>query len=55
VSKQVKCVPGGHEVELDKAYWCNRCGFYICYKHAETSFLDTSVKCRKGHELSRAR
>jgi len=53
--KKVQCVPGGHEVELDHAYWCNRCGFYICHKHIENTFFTNKVTCKKGHEVHKAR
>jgi len=53
--KKVQCVPGGHLIPIDKAYWCNQCGQYLCYDHARTSYTVNTVKCPKGHEVSKAR
>jgi hypothetical protein len=54
MSDKVQCVPGGHQVSLDKAYWCNQCGYYLCYIHAQTSLIVNTVKCLKGHEVKKA-
>jgi hypothetical protein len=53
--KKVQCVPGGHQISLDEAYWCNRCDQYMCYKHARPSALVNTVKCPKGHEITRVK
>jgi hypothetical protein len=53
--KKVQCVPGGHQISLDKAYWCSRCEHYVCYDHARTSVVVNTVKCPKGHEITRAK
>jgi hypothetical protein len=53
--KTVQCVPGGHQVDLEHAYWCNKCGFYLCYKHLRTSVLTTRKTCERGHEVSKAK
>jgi len=53
--KKVQCVPGGHEISLEKAYWCDRCRYYVCYSHANTSILVNTVKCPKGHEVTKAK
>jgi hypothetical protein len=55
MSTKVRCVPGGHEIFLEQAYWCNRCGYYLCYTHAHTSMLVETIRCPKRHELSVAR
>jgi hypothetical protein len=55
MADKVQCVPGGHQISIDKAYWCNQCGQYLCYEHARTSFMVNTVKCPKGHEVSKAR
>lgn len=56
MAQTVQCVPGGHQVPLDKnVYWCATCGFYICYKHLWHATLSTAVKCPKGHEVSKAK
>jgi hypothetical protein len=52
MSIKVECVPGGHEIFLEQAYWCNSCGYYICYAHAHTSMLVETIRCPKRHELS---
>jgi len=49
---KVRCVPGGHDVFLEQAYWCNRCGNYLCYAHAYTSMFVEAIRCPKRHELS---
>jgi hypothetical protein len=49
---KVLCGPGGHEVFLEQAYWCDRCGYYLCYAHAHTSILVDTIRCPKRHELS---
>jgi hypothetical protein len=53
--KKVQCVPGGHQISIDKAYWCNRCEYYLCYEHARTSVMVNTLKCPKGHEITRAK
>jgi predicted RNA-binding Zn-ribbon protein involved in translation (DUF1610 family) len=53
--KKVQCVAGGHQIPLEKAFWCSHCGQYICYDHAKTSVLVNTVKCQKGHEVTKAR
>jgi hypothetical protein len=53
--KTVQCVPGGHQVDLEHAYWCNKCSFYLCYKHLRTSVLTTSKTYDRGHEVSKAK
>ena len=55
MADKVQCVPGGHQISVDKAYWCNQCGQYLCYEHARTSYLVNTVKCPKGHEVTKAR
>jgi hypothetical protein len=52
MSIKVLCEPGGHEVFLEQAYWCDRCGNYLCYSHALTSILVDTIRCPKRHELS---
>ena len=51
----VQCVPGGHQISTSDAYWCPRCNYYFCYRHALTSMWVNTVKCPKGHEATRAR
>jgi len=51
----VQCVPGGHAIPLSDAYWCQKCGHYLCYRHAHTGTFTSSIKCPKGHEIVRAR
>jgi hypothetical protein len=53
--KEVQCVPGGHQISLDKAYWCNHCEHYLCYSHARTTITVNTVKCPKGHEVTKVR
>jgi len=53
--KKVQCAPGGHQIPLDKAYWCNQCEHYVCYEHARKSLMVNTIKCPKGHEISKAR
>ena len=55
MSKRVQCVPGGHEIELDHAYWCNSCCSYMCYKHLVSSPFTTKLTCKKGHNVSKAK
>jgi len=55
MSEQVQCVPGGHRISLDEAFWCSRCDQYVCYKHALTSTFVNTVKCPRGHEVHKAR
>jgi hypothetical protein len=54
MSMKVRCEPGGHEVFLEQAYWCNACGYYLCYAHAHTSMLVEAIRCPKRHQLSLA-
>jgi hypothetical protein len=54
MSTKVRCEPGGHEIFLEQAYWCNRCGYYLCYAHAHTSMLVETIRCPKRHELGLA-
>jgi hypothetical protein len=54
MAKTVQCVPGGHQISLDDAYWCSQCESYVCYKHAKTSAWVNTVKCPRGHEVSKA-
>ena len=55
MAKHVQCVPGGHQVEIEKAYWCHRCNVYICYRHlVKSGFFEITVTCRKGHHVVRA-
>jgi len=51
----VQCVPGGHSISLSDAYWCQKCGYYLCYRHAHTGTFTSSIKCPKGHDVVRAR
>jgi hypothetical protein len=50
----VQCVPGGRSSSLSDTYWCQRCGFYLCYKHADTGTF-TSMECPMGHDVTRSR
>lgn len=50
---KVQCGPGGHEIFIEQAYWCSRCGYYTCYQHALTSFLVDTIQCPNRHELIR--
>lgn len=40
---------------LEQTYWCDRCGYYLCYAHAHTSILVDTIRCPRRHELSLAR
>jgi hypothetical protein len=55
MSDKVQCVPGGHLISIEHAYWCNVCQFYLCYDHANSSYLVNTVKCPKGHQVTKAR
>lgn len=55
MSKKVQCVPGAHQISLDEAYWCNKCQQYLCRTHAITTAWVTTVKCRHGHEVHKAK
>lgn len=55
MATSVQCVPGGHQISISEAYWCGTCQYYLCYKHAQTSFWYTTVKCPKGHEITKAK
>jgi hypothetical protein len=48
---KVFCGPGGHDIFLEQAYWCGRCGLYVCHKHAVTSILIDKIWCPNRHEL----
>ncbi|MBX3299717.1 MAG: hypothetical protein KF736_09670 [Acidobacteria bacterium] len=52
-AEKVKCVPGGHDISLSDAYWCNECDWYICYMHLKKAMMTTEVKCPKGHHVSK--
>ena len=54
MANNVQCVPGGHQMSIEDAYWCDRCKQYLCYRHAHSSYLVNTVKCPKGHEVSKA-
>lgn len=54
LSKLVQCVPGGHQIPINEAYWCGECGWYICYKHLKKGTFTTAIHCPKGHDVSRA-
>src|ERR1035438_6759385 len=45
---------GGHQTSLDKAYWCSQCEQYVCYDHARKSVMVNTMKCPKGHEITKA-
>jgi hypothetical protein len=51
MATKVLCTPGGHDIFLEQAYWCDRCGFYVCHSHALTSILIDTITCPKRHEL----
>jgi hypothetical protein len=53
MSKKVQCVPGGHQISIEYAYWCNVCQYYFCGDHAGGGF--TTFKCPKGHQPTKAR
>ena len=55
MTDKVQCVPGGHPISINDAYWCNQCQQYLCYKHAHASTFVNTVKCPKGHEVHKAR
>ena len=55
MSNKIQCVAGGHQISLDEAYWCSKCDQYICYNHAQTSYLIKTVKCPKGHEVKKVK
>jgi hypothetical protein len=55
MSMKVRCEPGGHDIFLEQAYWCNRCGIYLCHLHAHTTMLVETIRCPKRHELSLVR
>jgi hypothetical protein len=52
---KVQCAPGGHQISIDKAFWCQRCGYYFCYKHGRSSYLVNTVKCPEGHEATKVK
>lgn len=54
LSKEVQCVPGGHQISLDKAYWCGTCGWYICWDHLKHGTFTTAKSCPKGHDVTKA-
>lgn len=51
MATKVFCGPGAHDIFLEQAYWCDRCGFYVCHSHALTSILIDTITCPKRHEL----
>jgi hypothetical protein len=53
MAKMVQCVPGGHQIPIEKAYWCNECNQYLCFLHGK-SHLGSTFTCRKGHKVSKA-
>jgi hypothetical protein len=55
MADKVQCVPGGHQIPIGEAFWCDRYKQYLCYVHARTTYLVNTVKCPKGHEVSKAR
>jgi hypothetical protein len=54
LSKTVQCVPGGHAISINEAYWCGECGWYICYTHLKKATFTTAIHCPKGHDVSKA-
>lgn len=54
LSKIVQCVPGGHQIPVEKAYWCGTCGWYICYDHLKHATFTTAKHCPKGHDVTKA-
>ena len=52
--KKVHCVPGDHEIAISDAYWCQKCRYYLCYRHALTELFVNTVKCPRGHTVARA-
>ena len=54
MAASVQCVPGGHQISISEAFWCGSCQYYLCYKHAQTSIWVNTVKCPKGHEVTKA-
>lgn len=54
LSKSVQCVPGGHQIPINEAYWCGDCGWYICYSHLKKGTFTTAIHCPKGHNVTRA-
>jgi hypothetical protein len=54
MATSVQCVPGGHQISINDAYWCGQCQYYLCYSHAQTSFWVNTIKCPKGHEVTKA-
>ena len=53
--QKVQCVPGGHQVDIDRAYWYQTCGHYLCYDHARSAMLISTIKCAKGHPVTKAK
>ncbi len=53
MAKTVQCVPGGHQIPIEKAYWCNECNFYLC-DHEVTWRPGNYFICKKGHKVSKA-
>ena len=54
MATSVQCVPGGHQISISEAFWCGNCQYYLCYSHAQTSFWVNTIKCPKGHEVTKA-
>jgi hypothetical protein len=55
MAEKVQCVPGGHQISIYDAYWCERCQQYLCYSHARTGTFLNTIKCPKGHEVHKAK
>jgi hypothetical protein len=51
MNTKVRCGPGGHDIFIEQAYWCDRCDFYVCHAHALTSILIDEIRCPRRHEL----
>ena len=54
MATSVQCVPGGHQISISEAFWCGTCQYYLCYKHAQKSLWVNTIKCPKGHEVTKA-
>lgn len=54
LAAQVQCVPGGHQISINEAYWCGDCSWYICYKHLRKAITTTAKHCPKGHDVTKA-
>ena len=42
-------------MDIHRAYWCQTCGFYVCYDCALKAMLVNTVKCPKGHPMTKAK